>query len=95
MKNTTKKRTAKEIYGVNAKATSTSAIKTDKGNYVYAHILSGNSVQETRVYNPTTKEDKLADNAGLFHYLHATLRLHTRNRSGLLFGEEVENSYNN
>ena len=87
------KNTAKEIYGVSASTETTSIIKTSNGNYVYAHILSSNSVQDSRVFNPKTGEDRLADNPGLFHYLHAIKRMHTANREGLLFGKNVMNSY--
>jgi hypothetical protein len=85
-------KTAAEIYGVNASKEETCIIKTISGNYVYAHILSGNSVQKTRVYIPKNREDKLTDNTGLFHILFAKHKKDSVLVSGLLFGEEVMNA---
>lgn len=60
---------AKEYYnnkGINN--VETLACKTPSGNYVYCHMINGNSKQHSHFYNPETKEDGKCDNAGAFNY---------------------------
>jgi hypothetical protein len=85
---------AKEFYNMSGYPSSveTHVIKTKNGNFVYQHLTSGNSPQPTRVYNPSTGEDKLHENQSYFGYLaHITRVPITYKMYGFLIGQEVVN----
>lgn len=70
-------------------------VKTDNGNYVYEHIVNGNSHQGTRVYNPQTNKDKLHENYAYLYYLKSIYDLEVRLIDKFITGKDIEKCYNN
>jgi len=86
------KQIAEQLYGSsNHSKFETQIIKTNGGNYIYRHVLSGNSKREARIYNPVTGEDRWATDPNFFHYLAAKCGVNYTTKEGLLTGKQVNN----
>lgn len=61
---------ASELYDrPNINRVDTQIIKTKNGNYIYRHVISANSRQDARYFNPQTGTDEFCEDRGFFHHL--------------------------
>ena len=93
----TQKQKTQELYNMDGVPSNveTQIIQTSTGNFIYRHFLSGNSPQDSRVFNPQTGEDKFLDNQGYFHYLSAICKMPVDVQPGCLLASEVSESFRN
>ena len=86
---------AKDFYnnkGINS--VYTVIVKTDKNNFVYHHILNGNSIQEDYFYKPSSNTNEKATSPNILNtYLTRVLKLECRIVKGFYRGIEVKQMY--
>jgi hypothetical protein len=69
----------------------TQVLKTENGNFVYRHFLSGNSPAGARVFNPATGEDSLTEHPDTFNYLKSRCKVVVLD--GCLTGRQVQRNF--
>ena len=85
---------AKTLYGRSGvHQMDTQILKTDGGNYVYRHLIAGNSRCDARVYNPITGEDRFLENRNTFHYLEKYMKVPFITIKEPLIGSGVAKKY--